>query len=210
MSYLSAMRAGMWLYNTFGYSVNATRYGGFEVELTKDEIVCFSSQAELIEFAQEKGMEVDGRLIIADLQPGDIINGHFIIESVRGDGHYDGHCLVDKEKGYKWIHDSQIDTVDRAEKLEFSQDGIDRINKMLENPSKPTEALINFLKAGKKAQKYDWHCPHCGAGDNSENDHYFGEGCHSIDCGWCEKEYEVVVHVSYSYSTIAQPEEVQL
>jgi hypothetical protein len=55
MSYENAIKAGMWIYDTFSWPVSVTRYGGFEVEFAEDEILVLSSQEELIEYAKSKG-----------------------------------------------------------------------------------------------------------------------------------------------------------
>lgn len=55
-----------------------------------------------------------------------------------------------------------------------------------------------------KVPAYDWYCPYCGHGDNNENDRYLGEGCHSITCGMCEKDYVVCVRVSFTFEAFKE------
>lgn len=49
---------------------------------------------------------------------------------------------------------------------------------------------------------YDWRCPYCENGDDNSNDHYFGEGVHSVTCGICEMEFKISVHTELTFRVL--------
>ena len=51
---------------------------------------------------------------------------------------------------------------------------------------------------------HDWECPYCKKGEHNGDDFYFGEGCHEVTCGRCEREYTVSVSVSIDCTTYAK------
>ena len=51
-------------------------------------------------------------------------------------------------------------------------------------------------------ERHDWFCPYCGHGDSNGNDNYLGEGCHSLNCGNCEKDFMLNVQVQYMFSVV--------